>query len=89
MISFSIKYKIIFRIMSKVTQYTVGFGEETATTFEVPIFLVKVYVAPSNKEKQLYQQCFAIIWIEAHLGNKIHSNFQKKWSINPGNIHNL
>ena len=30
MISFSINYKIIFRIMSKVTDYTVGFGEETA-----------------------------------------------------------
>ena len=29
MISFSIKYKIIFKIMSKVTHYTVGFGEET------------------------------------------------------------
>ena len=30
MISFSIKYKIIFRIMSKVTHYIVGFGEKTA-----------------------------------------------------------
>ena len=28
--SFSINYKIIFQIMSKVTHYTVGFGGETA-----------------------------------------------------------
>ena len=50
--------------MSKVTHYTVGFGEKTAKlicTFEVPILLVTVDVAPSNKGKQLYQQCFAII----------------------------
>ena len=49
--------------MSKVTHYTVGFGEETAK-FEHSKFqylLVKVCVAPSNKEKQLYQQCFTII----------------------------
>ena len=30
MINLSIKYKIIFKIMSKVTHYTVGLGEETA-----------------------------------------------------------
>ena len=30
MISFSIKYKIMFRIMSKVTYYAVGFREKTA-----------------------------------------------------------
>ena len=29
-ISFSIKYKTIFRVMSKVTHHTVGFGEKTA-----------------------------------------------------------
>ena len=28
MISFLIKYKIIFRIMSRVTRYTVGFGDK-------------------------------------------------------------
>ena len=48
--------------MSKVTHYTVGFGEKTQIcTFEVPILLVTVYVAPSNKGKQLYEQCFAIM----------------------------
>ena len=34
---FLIKYKIIFRFMSKVTHYIVGFGEETAK-FEHPKF---------------------------------------------------
>ena len=58
-------------------------------TFEVSILIVKVYVAPSNKGKQLYQRCFAIIWNGVHLGNKILWNFPKKWSINPANIHNL
>ena len=58
-------------------------------TFEVSILIVKVYVAPSNKGKQLYQRCFAIIWNGVHLGNKILWNFPKKWSINPTNIHNL
>ena len=29
MISFSIEHMIIFRILSKVTHYTVGFGEKT------------------------------------------------------------
>ena len=29
-ISFSIKYKTIFLVMSKVTHYPVGFGEKTA-----------------------------------------------------------
>ena len=77
--------------MSKVTHYTVGFGEKNGKiwTFEVPILLVTVYVAPNDKEIQLYQQGFAIIWIGAHLRNKILSNFPKQWSINPANIHNL
>ena len=63
MLSFSIKYKIIFRFWSKVTPYTVGFGEKTAKSvhIEIPTVLVTVFVAPSNKGKQLYQQCFAII----------------------------
>ena len=49
--------------MSKVAHYNVGFGEETAKFkhSKFPILLVKVYVALSNKEKQLYQQRFAII----------------------------
>ena len=76
--------------MSKVTQYTVGFGEKNGKicTFEVPILLVTVDAAFSNKGKQLYQQCFAITWIGVHLGNKIRSNFPKKWS-NTANIYNL
>ena len=41
MISFYIKYNIIFRIMSKITHYTVGFGEKNGKirTFELPILL--------------------------------------------------
>ena len=40
MISFSIECKTIFRIMSKVTHYTVGFGEKTAQicTIELQYF---------------------------------------------------
>ena len=47
----------------KVTHYTVGFGEKNGKicTFEVPVLLVTVYVAPSSKGKQLYQRFFAII----------------------------
>ena len=29
-ISFSLKYKTIFQVMSRVTHYSVGFGEEMA-----------------------------------------------------------
>ena len=38
--------------MSKVTHYSAGFGEKNGKicTIEVPILLVTVYIAPSNKE---------------------------------------
>ena len=54
MISFAIKYKTISQIRSKITHYTVGFGEKNdkICLFKVPILLVKVYLAPKNKGKQ-------------------------------------
>ena len=41
--------------MSRVAHYTVGFGDKTVKFVhsKVPIFLVTVYVAPSNKEKTI------------------------------------
>ena len=52
MISFSIKYKIIFRIRSKVNHYTVGFGEKMAKF--VLILLVTVYDALATKENNSF-----------------------------------
>ena len=73
MISFSIKLKTIFRIMSKVTHYTVEFGEKTAKLFSIEYqnFPLR-YTLPlvSNKGKQLCQQCFEIIYLHRPEGVK-------------------
>ena len=63
MISFSIKYKDSFpnREQSYVLHCYIWRKNGKICTFEVPILLVTVCVAPSNKGKQLHQHSFVII----------------------------